>query len=101
MSSKNEVSSAYNLSNKILRSFEKELMKEGLKDKTITSYFNAIIDFDFYLMYVFNDWQSISEDDFIIYVEMLRRRGIEKISIKRRISRVRRFKEFYEGNKEQ
>ena len=99
MSSKNEVNSAYTLSNKILRVFEKELIKEGLKDKTITSYFNAIIDFDFYLMYVFNDWQSISEDDFIIYSEMLSCRGIEKISIKRRISRVRRFKRFYEGNK--
>lgn len=99
MSSKNEVSSAYKLNNKILREFEKELIKEELKDKTITSYFNAIIDFDFYLMYVCNDWQSISEEDFIIYCEMLSRRGIEKISIKRRISRIRRFKEFYEGIK--
>ena len=99
MSSKNEVNSAYNLNNKILREFEKELIKEELKDKTITSYFNAIIDFDFYLMYVCNDWQRVSEDDFIIYSEMLSRRGIEKISIKRRISRIRRFKEFYERNK--
>lgn len=99
MSSKNEVSSAYNLNNKILRVFEKELIKEGLKDKTITSYFNSIIDFDFYLMYVCNDWQSISEEDYIIYAEMLKRRGIEKISIKRRISRIRRFKEFHEGIK--
>lgn len=96
MSLGNEVNSAYNLSNKILRKFESELIKEGLKDKTITSYFNAIIDFDFYLMYAWNDWESISEDDFIIYSEMLSRRGFEKISIKRRISRIRRFKEFYE-----
>lgn len=96
MSLGNEVNSAYNLSNNILRKFESELIKEGLKDKTITSYFNAIIDFDFYLMYAWNDWQGISEDDFIIYSEMLSRRGIEKISIKRRISRIRRFKEFYE-----
>ena len=99
MSLQNEVNSAYNLSNKILRKFESELIKEGLKDKTITSYFNSIIDFDFYLMYVCNDWQSIGEEDFIIYSEMLRRRGIEKISLKRRISRIRRFKEFYEGIK--
>lgn len=99
MSSKNEVNSTYNLNNKILREFEKGLIGEDLKDKTITSYFNAIIDFDFYLMYVCNDWQRVSEDDFIIYSEMLSRRGIEKISIKRRISRIRRFKEFYERNK--
>lgn len=96
MSLENEVNSAYNLSNNILRKFEYELIKEGFKDKTITSYFKSIIDFDFYLMYVCNDWQSISEEDFIIYSEMLRRRGVEKISLKRRISRIRRFKEFYE-----
>lgn len=98
MKSKNKIIKQPDI-RKVLKGFEEELIRSGLKDGVIQEYFIAITDFSFYLEFVCNDWSSMSEEDLEIYKELLVRMGAAKISIKRKISRIKRFKEFYEGVK--
>lgn len=84
----------------ILNSFLQLLVKnEKLSEKTIKQYYNSIVDFDLYLIFVYSNWDYIKDSDFELFSKMLKRMSVTNRGIKTRISQVKRFKKYYDVNK--
>lgn len=79
--------------------FEKFLVKQGLKYRSIRTWTQDICEFDLYIQFVNSNWDSIIENDFEIYSEILEINNVSKQGIKRRISHIRRFIEFVDNKK--
>ncbi|NFO48594.1 hypothetical protein FDB40_17210 [Clostridium botulinum] len=84
---------------KILNSFLRELYKkEKLSDKTIQQYYNSVLDFDLYLIFICGNWDSICDYDFELFRKILKRMNVTNRGINSRISHIKKFKEYYDIN---
>lgn len=88
--------------------FDKELLnsflqvlweKKKFSDKTVKQYYNSILDFDLYLIFVYSNWDYIKDSDYDLFGKILKRMNVTNRGIKTRIAHIKRFKEYYDINK--